>query len=449
MFSTDDTIVAVATPAGRGGIAVARLSGPGAYEIALGLAGRTRALAARRATRVRLTGLDVPDDALLTFFPGPASYTGEDVVEISTHGSPVIVGAVIAAATARGARAARPGEFTLRAFLNGKLDLLQAEAVHDLVTAVSPAEARLAAGHLAGGLSAAVGRLAATLRDLHLRLEASIDFPDEGYRFIDREATAAALTRLRDELRAIVDGGARARRLRDGHLVVVAGAPNVGKSSVFNALVGHERAIVTPIAGTTRDLVSEHVLIGDAHLRLVDTAGVRASAEVVEQEGIRRATAAAEDADLVLVVLDRSRALGSDDRGVLEATAGRPRLIVANKGDLAPAWAEADHGAALSISAVHGTGIDTLAGQLAAHAAADGDHADPLVTNARQLALLRAALDHIETACASVAETGGEIPEEFLIADLGRAERALEELTGARTPEDVLVEIFSRFCIGK
>ena len=175
--------------------------------IALSLAGRTRPLAARRATRVRLTGLDVPDDALLTYFPAPASYTGEDVVEISTHGSPVVMGAVVAAASARGARPARPGEFTLRAFLNGKLDLLQAEAVHDLVAAVSPAEARRAAGHLAGGLSVAVGRLAGTLRDLHLRLEASIDFPDEGYRFIDRDATAAALTRLRDELRAIVDGG--------------------------------------------------------------------------------------------------------------------------------------------------------------------------------------------------------------------------------------------------
>ena len=195
MFSTDDTIVAVATPAGRGGVAMARLSGPGALAVALGLSGRANPLEARHATRVRLAGIDVPDDALLTYFPAPASYTGEDVVEISTHGSPVVMAAVITAATAGGARPARPGEFTLRAFLNGKLDLLQAEAVQDLVSAVSPADARLASGHLAGGLSAAVARLAAALRDLRLRLEASIDFPDEGYRFIDRDAVAGCARR--------------------------------------------------------------------------------------------------------------------------------------------------------------------------------------------------------------------------------------------------------------
>ena len=449
MFCTDDTIVAMATPAGRGGLAVARLSGPEAQAIALALAGRMRPLAPRRATRARLTGLEVPDDALLTYFPGPASYTGQDVVEISTHGSPVVMAAVIAGATARGARPARPGEFTLRAYLNGKLELLQAEAVQDLVEAASPAAARLATGHLAGGLSTAIRGLAAQLGDLRLRLEASMDFPDEGYRFVDREAAAAELGELRAGLQSLIDGGVHARRLRDGHLVVVAGAPNVGKSSLFNALVGHDRAIVTPIAGTTRDLVSEHVLVGDAHLRLVDTAGVRASAETVEQEGIRRATAAMADADLVLVVLDRSRAVAADDQQVLAASAARPRLIVANKGDLGPAWPEAAHGAMLTVSAATGENIAQLAERLAVEASGSPAAGDVLVTNARQLGLLRRALDHVTAACDAITETGGEIPEEFLVSDLALAEEAIDQLTGARTPEDMLQAIFERFCIGK
>jgi tRNA modification GTPase len=446
VLATDDTIVAVATPAGRGGVAMARLSGPAALRIALGLAARTRPLAARRATRARLDGLDVADEALLTYFPSPASYTGEDVVEISTHGSPVVMAAVVAGATARGARAARPGEFTLRAFLHGKLDLLQAEAVQALVDAVSPAQARQAVGHLEGALSAAVARVATDIRELHLRLEASIDFPDEGYHFVDGVAAAVAVRELRARVAMLVGGAAQARRLHDGFLVVIAGAPNVGKSSVFNALVGGDRAIVTPVAGTTRDLVSEHVLLGDAHLRLVDTAGMRSAADAVEQEGIRRATGAAATADLVLVVLDRSRPLDDDDRAVLAATAARSRLVVANKGDLAPAWGEQEHGAWAIVSASTGQGISALSRELSARATpAD----DVLVVNERQRARLREALDHLEHACAAMEAAGGAVAEEFLAADLSRAEQALDELIGLRAPDDVLSEIFARFCIGK
>ncbi len=449
MFAADDTIVAVATPAGRGGVAMARLSGPAAHDIALGLAGRSRALIARRATRTRLAGLDVADDALLTYFPSPASCTGEDVVEVSTHGSPVVMAAVIAAATARGARPARPGEFTLRAFLHGKLDLLQAEAVQALVDAVSPAEARVAVGVLDGALSAAVARVATAVGELHLRLEASIDFPDEGYHFIDRDSASAAVVELRDQVAALVDGGAHARRLHDGFVVVVAGAPNVGKSSVFNALVGGERAIVTPVAGTTRDLVTEHVLIGDAHLRLVDSAGVRGAADLVEREGIRRATAAAAGADLVLVVLDRSRPLDADDHQVLAATAAQARFVIANKGDLPAAWRDVAHGVDLTVSAVNGQGIAALSTVLAARAAAGAGAADVLVVNQRQRARLAEALDHLQHACDAVAASAGTVPEEFLAADLIRAGQALDELSGVRAADDVLAEIFSRFCIGK
>jgi tRNA modification GTPase len=415
VHAVDDTIVAVATPAGRGGVAMARLSGPAAHRIALALAGRIRPLAARRATRARLGGLDVADDALLTYFPSPASYTGEDVVEISTHGSPVVMAAVLAGATARGARSARAGEFTLRAFLNGKLDLVQAEAVQALVDAVSPAQARQAVGHLEGALSAALARVGTRIRELHLRLEASIDFPEEGYHFIDGAAAAIAVRELRAEVATLVDGANQARPVHDGFVVVVAGAPNVGKSSVFNALVGGERAIVTPIAGTTRDLVSEHVLLGDAHLRLVDTAGVRRALDAVEQEGVRRATGAAATADLVLVVLDRSRPLD-------------------------------EHGAMTTVSALTGRGIGDLAGELAARATPPED---PLVVNERQRARLRDALDHLDHACAAMDAAGGAVAEEFLAADLVRAQQALDELTGTRAADDVLAEIFAKFCIGK
>lgn len=449
MFAADDTIVAVATPAGRGGVAVARLSGPAAHDIALGLAGRRRPLRARHVTRARLGGLEVADDALLTYFPSPASYTGQDVVEISTHGSPVVMAAVVAGATARGARAARPGEFTLRAFLHGKLDLLQAEAVQALVDAVSPADARIAIGQLDGGLSVAAVGIATAIRELHLRLEASIDFPDEGYHFIDRETAAASVHDLRRQVAALVDGAAHARRLHDGYLVVVAGAPNVGKSSVFNALVGGQRAIVTPVAGTTRDLVSEHVLVGEAHLRLVDTAGVRVAADVVEGEGIRRATAAAAEADLVLVVLDHSRPIDADDRRVLAATAGQTRLVVANKCDLPPAWIDGDPGVELSVSAATGQGIATLAATLAARASGGVPAEHALVVNERQRARLRETLEHLQHACAAVDAAGGAAPEEFLAADLVRAGQALDELTGVGAADDVLAEIFSRFCIGK
>ncbi|MGE0122288.1 MAG: tRNA uridine-5-carboxymethylaminomethyl(34) synthesis GTPase MnmE [Vicinamibacterales bacterium] len=447
MFSTDDTIVAVATPAGRGGVAMARLSGPAAVSIALGMAGRAAPLEPRRATRVRLRQLDVPDDALMTYFPAPASYTGEDVVEISAHGSPVIMAAIVAAATTAGARAARPGEFTLRAFLHDKLDLVQAEAVQALVDAVSPAQAQVATSHLDGGLSRVVTRIARALDELRLRLEASIDFPDEGYHFIDAGGAAAALRSVHEELERLCRGEGAARRLRDGHLVVVAGAPNVGKSSLFNAVVGTDRAIVTPVAGTTRDLVSEHLLLGGAHVRLVDSAGLRGADDDVERQGIARAMAAIAEADLVVVVLDRSRARDADDRLVLEHVADRPRVVVANKSDLPAVDDGADVDAA--ISARTGAGVDELVSMLATRLTALQPPDDVLVVNSRQRALLAMARDRLAEACAEIDAAGGRLPEEFLAADISRAQDALEELIGRRTSEDLLAEIFDRFCIGK
>ena len=254
---------------------------------------------------------------------------------------------------------------------------------------------------------------------------------------------------LHAQVHRLAEGESQARRLRDGFLVVVAGAPNVGKSSVFNALVGHDRAIVTPAAGTTRDLVTEHALVGNTHLQVVDTAGVRRAADVVEQEGIRRARAVTADADLVLVVLDRSRPLGDDDRAVLDATSGQARIVVANKADLPSAWGEAGHDATLLVSAAAGSGIAALTGQLSAHADAATTASDLLVTNERQRAHLRDARAHLAHACEALDRLAGEVPEEFLVADLVRARQALDELTGTSAAPDILAEIFNRFCIGK
>lgn len=451
MFSSDDTIVAVATPGGRGGIAVARVSGPRAHVIAAALCGRASSFQPRRATRVRLGATAVPDDALITYFPAPASYTGEDVVEVSVHGSPHVVSALIDRAVELGARLARPGEFTLRAFVNGKMDLLQAEAVNDLVEAVSPAQAQSAVDQLEGALSGAVGAAVTMLRELQLRLEASIDFPDDGYHFIDRAEVGVALDASRAALARLLDTGSRGQVIRDGLRVVIAGSPNVGKSSVFNALVGSERAIVSAWPGTTRDLVSERVVVGAGHVLLVDTAGVRAGGDVVEAEGIRRAEDAVRQADLALVVLDRSVPLSDADRAVLTRTAGAPRIVVGNKTDLVPAWdtiAVAER--VVCVSATSGAGMPALVAELAAKLT-PGSHAprDVLVTNRRHLAALGEAWRHVDHACRAFADAGGEIPEEFIAADVQQALASLEELTGARIPEDVLREIFARFCIGK
>src|SRR5438477_4811462 len=261
-FSTTDTIVAIATPPGRGGIGVVRFSGPDARAIAGGLIACARPLEPRYATFTLVRAADAIDHVVVTYFPAPHSYTGEDVVELSAHGSPVVLRAIVAAGAAGGARLAEPGEFTLRAFLNGRIDLPQAEAVADLIDAVTPLQARAAFDQLQGTLTTAIAGIDAALFDLIARLEASVDFPDEGYHFIDPDALAAAIDGLRERTGKLLADGGRGRLVREGLQIAIVGKPNVGKSSVFNALAGASRAIVADIPGTTRDLVTAAIDLG-------------------------------------------------------------------------------------------------------------------------------------------------------------------------------------------
>jgi tRNA modification GTPase len=447
MFSTDDTIVAIATPPGRGGLGVVRISGPDSQSIARAILDREAPLQPRYATLAHVRGVD---EVIATLFVAPHSYTAQDVVEISAHGSPVVLRAIVEAAIGVGARLAQPGEFTLRAYLNARLDLVQAEAVGDLIDAATPLQARTAFDQLEGTLTRRIARIDAALFDLVARLEASLDFPDEGYHFIEPPDIEAAVRTVAGQIEDLLADAQRGRTVRDGAQVVIAGRPNVGKSSIFNNLAGHERAIVTIVPGTTRDLVSERVDVNGLAVTLVDTAGVRTTADVVEREGVDRARRAASVATLILVVLDQSEPLRDDDREVLEATKGRPRVIVRNKADLTASWNESvvpeD---SVAVSATTGAGMDRLRVAVVEALTSREELRDPpAISNARHIALLENTLTHLHRA-AGAASAGVETPEEFLLTDLQQARALLEEITGRRTTEDLLQHIFERFCIGK
>jgi tRNA modification GTPase len=446
MFSPTDTIVAIATPPGRGGIGVVRLSGPDAHDIAQGLVARDEALRPRHATMVRIrdggASHHAIDEAVATFFPGPHSYTGEDVVELSAHGSPVVLRAIVEGAVGAGARLAEPGEFTLRAFLNGRIDLTQAEAVGDLIAAATPLQARAAFDQLDGTVTRAIAEVDAALFDLVARLEASVDFPEEGYHFIEPDALAAAVDVLVGRCAALLTDARRGRLIREGLQVAIVGAPNVGKSSLFNALAGSARAIVTDVPGTTRDLVTEVVDVDGLRVTLVDTAGLRDARDVVEAEGVARSRQAVEVADLVLLVEDRSV------ERIEPAQIDRQCkvLCVANKADLPAAWTDDD---AVAVSAATGAGLDQLRRRIAAALDVDLLRDRPAITNVRHIALVERAHGAMIRARDAARGAGGSMPEEFVLADLSDARAALEEVSGRRATEDLLAHIFSTFCIGK
>ncbi len=467
MFSTADTIVAIATPPGRGGLGVVRLSGPDAGPIASALIGRRSPLAPRRATFARLLipgPTNVGDEVVITSFPSPGSYTGEDVVEISAHGSPVVLAGILRAAVAAGARLAEPGEFTLRAFLHGKRDLVQAEAVADLIDAVTPLQARAAFDQLEGTLTGAIHAIEAALFDLIARLEASLDFPDEGYHFVEPGTIGTALDAVIARLDTLLADAGRGRLIREGALVAIVGAPNVGKSSLFNALLNTNRAIVTAVPGTTRDAVTERADIRGLSVALVDTAGIRDTDDEVEREGVARSHGTLAVADIALVVIDRSRPRLAEDERVLDATRKVRRLVVINKIDLPRAWDAAPGDLVrddeqVEVSTRSGAGLDDLADRLHRRLAGHGESPHgrpaewtrdpPLVTNVRHAALLEDARRSLDRARTAYAEAQGTLPEELLLAELQDARDRLEEVTGRRTAEDVLRHIFAKFCVGK
>jgi tRNA modification GTPase len=364
-----------------------------------------------------------------------------------------VLAAILRAAVCAGARLAEPGEFSLRGFLNGKRDLVQAEAVADLIDAVTPLQARAAFDQLQGSLTGAIASIESELFDLVARLEASLDFPEEGYHFIGGAESAAALDRVIQRIERLLADAARGRLIREGAVVTVTGAPNVGKSSLFNALLNTNRAIVTPLPGTTRDLLSERVDIEGLSLALVDTAGLRPTADAIEEEGVRRAEGSLAISDLVLAMLDRSRPIDCDDRRVLDVTVDRPRVIVVNKTDLPAAWTDLPDGvdgARVDVSVRTGDGLDALSSAIVQTLAGASSWTDePLVTNVRHGALLEHARAALARAQEALVASGGTIPEEFVLVDLQEAHAHLQEITGRRTSDDLLHHIFERFCIGK
>ena len=457
MFAPDDTIVAIATPPGRGGLGVVRISGPRSAAVAGALLDRRGPLPPRRATVARLVtragdAATAIDRVVVTSFPGPGSYTGEDVVEICAHGSPLLLEQIVSLARRSGARLANPGEFTLRAFLHGRVDLVQAEAVADLVDAVTPLQARVAFDQLEGTITGRIADVDRRLLDLTARLEASLDFPEEGYHFIETPEVTRGIGELRERVRTLLAGADAGRLIREGCRVVVLGRPNVGKSSVFNRLLGSSRAIVTPVAGTTRDLVSETIDLDGLAVDLVDSAGIRTTGDPVEAAGVSRARLAFSSASACLVVLDRSEPLGADDRDVLQETSSSPRVVVVNKIDRPPAWSSGSlpvrEGAIrVEVSARTGKGMGGLRHGLRSVLVGKAlTRETPMVANIRHIELLERA-DSALAAAAAAADQGAA--EEFVLEDLQRARGALEELTGRRTPDDVLEHIFERFCIGK
>ena len=456
MFSTTDTIAAIATAAGRGGIGIVRISGPDAQAVGGAVLDRPSPLTPRHATFARLRLEDgrasVGDHVVATFFPAPHSFTTEDTVEISAHGSPVVLAAIVDACVRHGARLAAPGEFTFRAYVHGRIELTQAEAVADLVEAVTPLQARTAFDQLEGSLATAICGLSETLLDLTARLEASLDFPDEGYHFIDPDEIRMAIGRLRAEVRDLLARAGEGRVIREGCRIVIAGPVNAGKSSLFNRLAGLDRAIVSATPGTTRDLLVEAVDLGGVPVTLVDTAGLRATDNEVEAEGVRRAERATEGAAVSLLVLDGSEPLLPEHRDLLGRTAHRPRLVVANKADLPRAWTASNAGVEdlCRTSARTGEGLDQLRQAIdAVLGRADAEPELPRVTNVRHAALLAEVGAALDTVLNDLSDRSCVPPEEVVVQGLTSVRALLEEISGARTPEDVLAHIFERFCIGK
>ena len=454
----DEPIVAIATASGRGAVGIVRASGRDLAPLIAAVCGKP--LAPRHATYLPFLAAsgDTIDQGLAIHFPAPHSYTGEAVLELQAHGGPVVLQLLLArcleAGAAIGLRLAEPGEFTERAFLNDKLDLAQAEAVSDLIEASTEAAARSAGRSLSGAFSHEINALRERLVELRMLVEATLDFPEEEIDFLEKADARGRLQRAVDQLDAVLDRARQGALLREGIQVVLAGQPNVGKSSLLNALAGAELAIVTPIAGTTRDKVSETIQIEGVPVHVIDTAGLRDSVDEVERIGIARSWAEIEAADAVILLHDLTR-LGQPEHDAADAqiVARLPRSLAAdarllhvyNKADAAPAPNVATD--ALVLSAKTGTGIAALRAKLLELA---GWHAQPdgvFIARARHVDALRRTREHLARAQAHAAQADAAL--DLFAEELRLAHDALGEITGVFTSDDLLGEIFGRFCIGK
>jgi tRNA modification GTPase len=434
-----DTIAAVATPPGRGGIGVVRISGRKAAEIAVSLTGRNPVPGKVLVCSFRDSRGELLDRGIVLYFKAPRSYTGEDVLELQGHGGPVVLHEVLRAALDAGARAAEPGEFTRRAFLGGKLDLAQAEAVADLIDAASGEAARSAMRSLAGEFSAAVRALAAQLTELRALTEAMLDFPEEELDSLHRSDAERRLARLRAALEDVLAKSRQGSLLRSGIHVVLAGRPNVGKSSLLNRLAGEERAIVTAHPGTTRDALREAIQIEGVPIVVVDTAGLRDSADEIERIGIARARSELERADVVLVVLEAGRM--EPPGGALPE--GASLLTVVNKIDLVVGMSAGRTGDTVHVSAKTGAGLDALRAAILEAAGWSTRGESVYLARERHLRALDAARSHLRAAEVRLAQW------ELFAEELRLAQEALGAITGRVTADDLLGEIFARFCIGK
>ena len=433
------TICAVATAPGRGGVGIVRCSGPLAAGIARHITGRVPSPRSVGFRRFRDQDGSVIDTGLLLYFPGPASYTGEDVIECQVHGSPVVLQRLLACMLRMGARPAGPGEFTERAFLNGKLDLAQAEAVADLINASSIAAAKAAAASLEGVFSRQVAAIADDLVGLRVRVEALIDFPDEGLDETPDPDLAKRLQEMQEAIAGLTERAEQGRRLRESATVVIVGQANAGKSTLLNALAGDEVAIVTDIPGTTRDVLRQEILIDGLPLQLWDTAGLRDSDDPVEQEGIRRTRRALASADHVILVIDDS-ARGREPDLILPADRVTRVFAKIDLSGRPPGPADAGW----AVSALTGAGLDALRKQLHGLFQAQGG-IDSFSARTRHVDALRVTADCLHRAAGHQRQGQHDLVAE----ELGLAHRSLTAVTGAFTSEDLLGEIFSRFCIGK
>jgi tRNA modification GTPase len=450
----DDTIVAIATPPGRGGLGVVRLSGPQATSIVAPMLRLKHDLEPGRAILGEFIEPDPPgrriDEVVVTYFQRPRSYTADDVVEISGHGSPVVLRHIVEIALSGGARLAEPGEFTMRAFLNGRIDLAQAEAVRDLIDSQTLYQAQIAAQQLDGALSRSLQPAKKRLVELIALLEAGIDFADDDVPVLPASTIRAHLAEIRAPLENLASSFAYGKIVHQGLTLAIVGRPNVGKSSLFNRLVERERAIVTATPGTTRDLVTEAVALAGIPLRLVDTAGIRDSKDEAETIGIQKSREALADADIVLVILDASLPMTDEDTALIAQATQRKAIVVENKADLASAQPRVERlsSPVVRTSALTGDGVPALREEILRqiHGTRAPQTETAFLTNLRHQRLVEQSLQSLGAAAIAV---DGRVPHEMVLLDLYAALRALDEITGATTTDDILNLIFGTFCIGK